>query len=136
MRPTTTALIVAVAAAALSFAPRDLSAQQLSLAGRSAARAVATYDFTAGPREQSFLRTVTIADSAGTLVATAEFAPYGTSTPMTVTTIESDLVLQAETAEGTLTLVLGRQADGDGSLVSGKWFLGRREGQLRGRLQR
>jgi hypothetical protein len=134
MRHTNAAVLIATAAAALSFAPRSVAAQQLTAAATASVRTVATYDFRNGPRESAFLRTVTVADSAGTLVAKADFAAGG-STPLTVEAIQSDLVLQAETPEGTLTLVLERQADGDAALVSGKWYLGRREGQLRGRLQ-
>jgi hypothetical protein len=55
---------------------------------------------------------------------------------MDVTVIESNLVLQGQTPDGVLTLVLDRQNEGGAiKLASGTWTLGKASGQLRGRVQ-
>ena len=51
---------------------------------------------------------------------------------MTVTVIESSLVLQGETPDGLLTLVLDGQNEGGAvKLDSGTWTLGRAQGRFR-----
>jgi hypothetical protein len=78
--------------------------------------------------------TVTVADSAGALVANTRLRGETAVRPLTVSVIESDLVLQGETPEGVLTLVLDRQATGtEPKVTSGRWALGSAEGTLRGR---
>ncbi len=130
----TTLAIVLTSAAALLSAPETLAAQQLAIGGP--ARPVATYEFHFGPREAGFVRKVTVADSAGTLVARAELAPAGQVLPMQVEAVGDDLMLQGQLPDGVLTLVFDRQVAGpEGRDVNGHWYLGRREGQLRGRVQ-
>jgi hypothetical protein len=79
---------------------------------------------------------VVVADSVGQLVATFRLAGSGTERPMLVEVLGSDLVLQGETPSGVLTLVLYEQNDSRhvDSLV-GRWTLGTRQGELRGRVQ-
>lgn len=133
MRPTTT--FASLAAAALTIAVSPLSAQTTSALPTGTARVVAAYDFWNGP-SASFARSVTIADSAGTIIAKVELANERRSIPMTVTVIESSLVLQGETPDGVLTLVLDRQNEGGTTtLDSGTWTLGRTSGQLRRKAQ-
>ena len=97
---------------------------------------MASYDFWNAPRDASFPRSVTVADSAGTIIAHVELAGEARSIPMTVTVIERNLVLQGQTADGVLTLVLDRQNEGGVTkLTSGTWTLGKAQGQLRGRVQ-
>ena len=56
---------------------------------------------------------------------------------MTVAILESDLVLQGETPDGVLTMVLDRQNEGGSMRVaSGRWMLGTAEGTLRGRVKK
>ena len=123
---------VLTAAAALGVVASPAAAQQGRSASSVTPRVVATYDFGAKRRAITFPRTVTVADSAGQLVARVALAGAGKELPMTVTVIESDLVLQSETPDGVLTLVLERQNDGGpGSVAPGRWSLGRSEGKLR-----
>ncbi len=141
-RPLTTAL---AAAAALTVAASPASAQQSSVAGASATvqhaldtgktgRVVASYDFQNAPRDLAFPRSVTVADSAGALLASVSVADGVRTIPMTVTIIERSLVLQGLTDDGVLTLVLDRQNEGgQTTLASGSWTLGARQGQLRAR---
>lgn len=124
----TTAAVLAVAAAPL--------AAQSNAIPTGAARVVASYDFWNAPRDASFPRSVTVADSAGTIIAHVDLAGEARSIPMTVTVIERNLVLQGQTADGVLTLVLDRQNEGGvAKLTSGTWTLGKAQGQLRGRVQ-
>ena len=123
-------------AAVLAIAAAPLAAQQSNAIPTGAARVVASYDFWNAPRDASFPRSVTVADSAGTIIAHVELAGEASSIPMTVTVIERNLVLQGQTADGVLTLVLDRQNEGGVTkLTSGTWTLGKAQGQLRGRVQ-
>ena len=123
-------------AAVLAIAAAPLAAQQSNAIPTGAARVVASYDFWNAPRDASFPRSVTVADSAGTIIAHVELAGEARSIPMTVTVIEWNLVLQGQTADGVLTLVLDRQNEGGVTkLTSGTWTLGKAQGQLRGRVQ-
>jgi hypothetical protein len=124
------------AAAVLAFASAPLAAQQSNAIPTGAARVVASYDFWNAPRDAAFPRSVTVADSAGTIVAHIDLAGDSKSIPMTVTVIERNLVLQGQTADGVLTLVLDRQNEGGVTkLTSGTWTLGKAQGTLRGRPQ-
>jgi hypothetical protein len=80
---------------------------------------------------------VTVADSAGVLVASYRLAGSRTASPMMVQVIDSDLLLQGETPSGVLTLVLYQQNDpspaGD---PMGRWWLGDQFGELRSRSTR
>lgn len=125
-------LAVIVAAVTLTIATSPLAAQQASVAPEPLARVVASYDLRNGPRELDFPRSVTVADSAGTILARVNVAGSARSIPMTVTVIESDLVLQGLTSAGVLTLVLDRQNEGgETRLATGSWTLGRTQGLLR-----
>jgi hypothetical protein len=129
--------MIAAAAAALTLVSAPLAAQSTNAMPKSGPRVVATYEFRVGATESSFPRSVTVADSAGTILARVDMGgPIASSIPMTVTVIESNLVLQGETAQGLLTLVLDRQNEGgETKLASGTWTLGRSSGQLRGKSQ-
>jgi len=126
--------IVAAFASAvtLTIAASPLAAQQALVAPEQLARVVASYDLRNGPRELDFPRSVTVADSAGTILARINVAGTSRSIPMLVTVIESDLVLQGETPSGLLTIVLDKQNEGGGTrLATGSWTLGRTQGRLR-----
>ena len=137
MRPHSS-LFVFVTAATLAVAARPLAAQQVSAQPvPSASRIVATYDFGFARRAVAFPSSVTVADSAGTLVAQAAIAGQRREVPMTVTMLETDLVLQGETPDGVLTMVLDQQNEvGSMRVASGRWMLGTAEGTLRGRVKK
>ncbi|MBC7563183.1 MAG: hypothetical protein H7305_09730 [Gemmatimonadaceae bacterium] len=126
-------LLAAIASiVTLTIAASPLAAQQVPVAPEPLARVVASYDLRNGPRELDFPRSVTVADSAGTILARVNVAGSARSIPMTVTVIESDLVLQGLTSAGVLTLVLDRQNEGgETRLATGSWTLGRTQGLLR-----
>lgn len=122
--------------AAFALVSQSLAAQRSSAIPSTNARIVATYDFRNSANNVAFPRSVTVADSAGAILARVEMGAEQRSIPMTVTVIESNLVLQGQTPEGLLTLVLDRQNEGgDTKLSSGTWTLGRNSGQLRGKVQ-
>jgi hypothetical protein len=79
---------------------------------------------------------VMVADSAGTLVAT--FRARGTSIdqPMKVAIADRDILLEGETARGTLTIVLYDQNDPAVGSILGNWKLGSLQGELRARAVR
>ena len=121
-----------VSAVTLSIAASPLAAQQALVAPELPARVVASYDLRNSLRELDFPRSVTVADSAGAILARVNVAGSARSIPMTVTVIESDLVLQGLTPGGVLTLVLDRQNEGgETRLATGSWTLGRTQGLLR-----
>ena len=123
-------------AAVVAMTATPLVAQQSNAIPTGASRVVATYDFWNTPKNSSFPTSVTVADSAGTIIASVTTGANAKSVPMTVTVIERNLVLQGETAEGLLTLVLDRQNEGGvTTLTSGTWTLGKAQGTLRGRVQ-
>lgn len=99
-------------------------------------RTVAIYRFTAS-RILRLPVTITIADSAGTLVASYRMPNVVQPAPMQVDVMGDDLILQGETTRGLLTLVLSRQNDGETpSKFIGWWSLGDEKGDLRGRASR
>lgn len=125
-------IAASVAAAALAATATPATAQQ----GRAprAARVVATYDFGPTARGFTFPSAITIADSAGTLVASAKVKGSRTQVPMLVHVIESDLVLEAYMPDGVLTVVLDNQGSGEANTFThGRWALGKAEGTLRPR---
>ena len=137
----TISLLPTLAAAVLSAAASPAAAQfAVSEAARPAVRrhapvvrTVATYNL-AGSRDAALLARVTVADSAGVLVASYRLPGASVAEPMTVTVLGTDLVLQAETASGVLTLQLFDQNDADvGEPVGGRWALAGQRGELRGR---
>jgi hypothetical protein len=102
---------------------------------RPAVRTLATYDFDSS--FEGMPTRVTVADSAGTLVAS--FRPRGgrADQPMKVAVADRDILLEGQTARGTLTIVLYEQNDpmSAGSLL-GSWTLGSAQGELRARTVR
>lgn len=99
-------------------------------------RTVATYRL-ASARVPGMPAEVSIADSAGKLVATFKLGGSQIVRPMTVTVMGSDLVLQGTTPTGPLTLYLYGQNDAAPSgEINGQWWLGTQEGGLHGRLVR
>ena len=140
------ALSVTITVAALCLEARPIAAQQMRLASRTTRaaeptltdapanveRLLATYNFGNRPRSISFPSLVTVADSAGTVVARASLVGERRDIPLTVTIMGSDLVLQGQTDDGVLTLVLENQNDaGAKDLNSGRWILGSSRGTLR-----
>ena len=131
-------VFAALAAAALSAAP---AAAQRPAAGdvvradapaAAASRVVASYRLNA--RGAGLPAQVTVADSLGRLVASFRAAGSRREQPMTVTVMGTDLVLQGQTTEGVVTLVLGRQNDADSAArVTGSWSVAERRGALRGK---
>jgi len=117
---------------AIAFTAPAAAAQQSGTVMNRAPRVVAMYNFGTRRHAIALPLMVTVADSAGTLVANARIAGERDPVPMMVTVLESDLILQTETRDGILTLVLDQQARGDAPKVAtGRWSLGTAEGQLR-----
>ena len=126
-------ILSAIAAvAAIGLSATTAAAQQSRVITNRSQRVVATYDFKGTRKAINFPMTVTVTDSAGTLVASTVLQGESIQRPLTVAVIESDLVLQGETRDGVLTLVLDKQADGTTPKVAdGRWSLGREAGKLR-----
>ena len=127
------ALVAAIiAAAATPAAAQDLSKDAVRPAPTIAVtREVAKYHFRVG-REWGLPVEVTIADRAGELVASYRLPGQRTAQPMLVTVLDLDLVLQAETDKGVLTLQLFEQNGPTMKRpVVGQWTLGSRSGELR-----
>ena len=125
-------LVAPLAAAALTVAVRPAAAQPV--AGVAPARTVATYRFTRA-RDGSMPSEVTIADSAGVLLASFRLPGDRAARPMAIDLTDSDLVLQGETPSGVLTLRFYRPGDlvaTDAGAVAGRWWLGEQAGTLRG----
>lgn len=136
-----TAIRLALAAAVLAAAPAPAAAQDLSKdAVRTApkmavSREVARYQFTVG-RDAGLPAEVTVFDRGGEITATYRLPGQRTAQPMLVTVLDMDLVLQAETDKGVLTLQLYEQNGAAGARpITGKWTLGSRSGELRGRTE-
>ena len=99
------------------------------------AREVAKYRII-GVRGEGLPAEVTIADSAGQLTANYRLPGQRVAEPMMVTVMDQDIVLQAETDKGVLTLQLyGVNDQPVGGAVTGRWILAGRSGELRGRAQ-
>ena len=97
-------------------------------------RTIAIYKFTAS-RILRLPTTITVADSAGQLIANFRLANASEAGAMSVDVMGNDIILQGETPRGLLTLVLYRAnaADVPSSFI-GYWSLGNDEhGELRGR---
>lgn len=140
IRAASAASVVRVAfAAALLLATAPAAAQDLSTnAVRPApmkvvSREVAKYRFS-GSRNEGLPAEVTVIDRGGELVATYRLPGQRIAEPMMVTLLDADIILQAETDKGVLTIQLFKQNDQpDGDAVTGRWTLGSRSGELRGR---
>jgi hypothetical protein len=128
------AMAAAIVLAAAPAAAQDLSAGAVrSAPSLAATREVAKYRIIARDAD-GLPAEVTVIDRAGTLAATYRLPGQRVAQPMMVTLIDSDIILQAETDKGVLTLQLFRQNDEPtSSTVTGRWTLGSRSGELRGR---
>ena len=138
--------VVALSAAALqpAAAQQDATAGHVRPALRSvrgnpdtaALRTLAVYRFTASTIV-GLPSQVTVADSAGELVATFRRPGAADALPMVVDVLGRDITLHGATPSGVLTLVLYGENDPDasGALV-GRWMVGGREGALRGHAER
>ena len=135
------------AAAALCAAARPAAAQHAAVpdharpaahadAGAAAVRPLASYRLAAA-RRAALPAEVTVADSAGALVASYRLPGTADARPMAVTVIGTDVVLQGETPAGVLTLQLYGQNDADAAApVEGRWSRAGQEGSLHGRATR
>ena len=124
------------AAAARAASPNALAENVVERAVERAPRTLATYRFT-GARDATMPTQVTIADSAGVLVASFRLPGDRAARPMAVDLTEADLVLQGETPAGVLTLRFYQRGDAAAEgLVAGRWWLGTQDGTLRGRVTR
>jgi hypothetical protein len=98
-------------------------------------RTVAIYRFNAA-RQPGMPAEVTVADSAGVLLASFRLPGANATQPMMVDVIDTGLVLQGETPAGVLTLVLFQKDAEVASTVVGQWTLGTQQGELLGRAVR
>lgn len=95
---------------------------------------IARYDFGITRGAVVFPSTGFVTDSAGRLTAAARMPGQHRLRPMSVTVLESDLVLQTDTSDGVLARVFDKQAEGrDPHKVTGSWAVGRARGTLRAR---
>lgn len=142
-----TLFAAAASVSTLALSGQSLAAQRPALAPGAVARVdraaeapvriVASYNVVGLRGNSVFPRSIIIADSAGALVGNVEMSGENRTIPMVITVIDTSLVLQGETSEGVLTLILENQnAGGISKAVNGRWTLGRSEGTLRSRTQR
>lgn len=130
------ALAATIALSAAPAAAQELSPDAVRSAPTlaAAARTVGAYRF-AGGRAEGLPAEVTVVDRGGVLTATYRLPGQRVAEPMMVTLLDADIILQAETDKGVLTLRLfqqnGEAAPADG--VLGRWTLGSRSGELKGR---
>jgi hypothetical protein len=117
--------IALLSTVALSLAAAPLAAQSAA----QPQRVVASYALRS-TGDLLFPRQITVADSAGALVAQAVDATGLRRLPLTVTVLSGDLVLQGTTNEGMLTLILNRGNDGSAARARGIWTLGDKQGTL------
>ena len=133
MRPRHILFAIAMAAAMLGVVATPAHAQHGGSVTPRNTRIVATYRFDMAHRGV-FPSIVTVADSAGMLIASAKLPGERVAREMTVTILDADVVLQGETPHGVLTLVLNRQNEGGQTpLTTGRWSLGTAEVKLKGR---
>jgi hypothetical protein len=99
-------------------------------------RTLAVYRFTTSSIAGMPSR-VTVADSAGGLVATYSRPDSRDAIPMLVDVLDRDITLHGATPSGVLTLVLFGENDSEpSSTLIGRWTLGDRQGELRGHRER
>jgi hypothetical protein len=98
------------------------------------ARPVAEYRITTG--QLGFPEHVSLADSAGRLVASYRVNDADTPRPMALTVRGQDLVLRTDTPAGPLTIVLKQQIGDVAPVFVGRWRMGDYEGRLQGSVQR
>ena len=132
-----------LAAGAIFAAPAPVVAQQpyarlttnAPSDPRPITRTLATYEFDSS--FEGMPTRVTVADSAGTLVAW--FRQRGTqiNQPMKVAVADRDILLEGQTVRGPFTMVLYEQNDPayPGTII-GSWTLADRQGELRARVVR
>jgi hypothetical protein len=133
-----TILPILAAAALGAVAASPVAAQQAAATNLArpivpkapAPRLLATYRVTA-ERDGAMPAVVTVADSAGALVASYRLPGARDAQPMEVFVMDADLVLQGETPSGLLTLQLAGLNEAEaGRRISGRWWLGRQSGAL------
>ena len=140
-QPLAAALLLGVGAVPLTAqattSPRHVRpvVRPAALTANPAVRTVAAYRFLA-PRAAGLPIEVILADSAGRLVGGFRTEGARTLQPLEVTVLETDIVLQAQSEAGLLTLRLAGQNDPSVRDIMGRWWLGGRSGELRGRLVR
>jgi hypothetical protein len=127
--------IVSAPAAAQDAAAAQVDVRRADLAAAPVARTLVTYRL-GGPVAPDFPTQVTVSDSGGTILARYRAGRAGAELPMAVTVMYTDLVLQAETPSGVLTVVLERQNDTAAAELTGRWWLGEARGTLRARVAR
>ena len=101
-------------------------------------RPVATYTLSSTSRTTRLPEHITVADSAGALVAYYRLPGDRSAYPMLVVVMGSDLVLQGDTPAGILTLELfdandSRDAATRGTAPQGRWHVDAQQGTLRAR---
>ena len=142
-------LVSPVAAAVLALAGTTTASAQSTVASANVRLATRSTDIVDAPRQRTLAifqidgsqtglpAQVTVADSAGKLVASYRLRGGWAERPMTVEVADSDILLQAQTPRGTLTMVLYQQNDPDvAAPLLGLWALGTRQGELRARVGR
>jgi hypothetical protein len=145
MRATFPNVLPLVAAALLAATPaaaqRAVSARVIApdLAAAGNVRPVATYQLST--RSSRLPERITVADSAGGLVASFRLPGDRTAYPMLVVVMGSDLVLQGETPAGILTLELfdanaSTEAPTRAGAPKGRWHVDAQQGDLLGRAAR
>lgn len=136
-------LTAALLAASPAAAQRAVSARAIApdVAAAAAVRPVATYQLLAPTRTARLPEHITVADSAGALVAHFRLAGDRTAYPMLVVVMGSDLILQGETPAGILTLELvdandPRTTAARGTTPQGRWHVDAQQGVLLARAGR
>ena len=142
-------LVSPIAAAVLALAGTATASAQSTVAPANVRLATRSADIVEAPRQRTLAifqidgshdgipAQVTVADSAGRLVASYRLRGGWAERPMTVEVADSDILLQAQTPRGTLTMVLYQQNDPDVAVpLLGLWALGTRQGELRARVGR
>ena len=123
-----------LAATVLLATPVRTASSQVAAAPQNT-RTLAEYRF-ASTRGADLPARVTVADSAGVLMASFHLPGDRDARPMLIVALEQGLVLQGQTPNGVLTIELFGQSDPAKGWFDGRWKLGAQEGRLRGRVTR
>ena len=128
------ALAAGATLAAAPAAAQDMSSGAVRPApALVASREVAVFRFN-GTHNDGLPAEVTLIDRGGQLSATYRLPGQRDAQPMMVTMLDTDIILQAETDKGVLTLQLfGQNGAATDGKVTGRWTLGSKSGELRGR---
>ncbi|MEO7712339.1 MAG: hypothetical protein ABIV10_05420 [Gemmatimonadaceae bacterium] len=142
-------LVSPIAVAVLTIAAIETASAQSTVATANVRLATRSADLVDAPRQRTIAiyqfdgsheglpAQVTVADSAGKLVASYRLRDGWADRPMTVAVADSDILLQAYTPRGSLTMVFYQQNDPDAAVpLVGLWSLGTRQGELRARSAR